>query len=196
MTLTNLDPLLRTFTDALLPESPVTVRRRQGTIDAINASTVDVSIGGLVIPGVSYLRSYAPVVGDVVFVDLNGSDPLVIGSVAAKAWPTFNSAPTPTSGSFISAAGAGAFIKLGTTVHYRYSATITNVGTGTGDVVFTLPVAPHSAVRAFGAGREDGVSGSVLVVYSGGGSIGQIRAGVALASGQQLNVAGTYEAAA
>lgn len=95
MTLTNLDPLLRTFTDVLLPESAVTVRRRQGVVDAVNVSppTIDVTLGGLLIPGLSYLGSYAPVIGDVVVVDLNGSDPLVIGNVTGTGTGSVSTSP-------------------------------------------------------------------------------------------------------
>ena len=115
--------------------------------------------------------------------------------IAHEGWTVFTPTPTPTSGAFTAAIGSGRYIQIGRIVHYHYVATITTVGTGTGDVKFTLPVAPEGNVRAFGVGREDGVTGGIIVVYSGGGSIGQIRAPAALANGQIYDVAGTYEAA-
>lgn len=80
-----IDPLVSALTDALLPESPTAVRRRQGTVQAVNAGpppSLNVTIGGIIIPNVRYLGSYAPTVADVVYVDFNGSDPLVIGAAA------------------------------------------------------------------------------------------------------------------
>jgi hypothetical protein len=47
---------------------------------------VDVVIGTVTIPNVSYLASYSPTIGDTVIVDLtlapSGADPLVIGKLA------------------------------------------------------------------------------------------------------------------
>lgn len=100
--MTHLDPLLRTFTDVLLPDSPTPVKRRQGTVSAVHAGpprTVDVTIGGLIVPGISYLGSYVPTVNDVVFVDFNGPDPLVIGAPAPQgaAYSVVTSATRPSS---------------------------------------------------------------------------------------------------
>lgn len=83
----SLDATAKGLGEALAPQrgpNP-TLTRRQGVVSAVNAGpppTVDVTVGGIVIPAVRYLASYWPTVGDVVIVDFNGADPLVIGSTA------------------------------------------------------------------------------------------------------------------
>lgn len=75
------------------PDSSVRVPRspqlswHQGTLTAIdpNTNTADYQHNGsgLVIPGVRYLHAYTPdnppAVGDVVWMQLHGTDPLIIG---------------------------------------------------------------------------------------------------------------------
>lgn len=63
------------------------VRRRRAEVVAVNAgppASIDIVIGGgnVTVPGVRYLSSYNPVVGDIIWVDLVGDDPLVIGKQA------------------------------------------------------------------------------------------------------------------
>jgi hypothetical protein len=95
--------------EALAPPSGgrPTLTRRLGTVSAITAgppATVDVTVGGIVIPKVRYLASYSATVGDLVVVDFNGADPLVIGATAstvtapptALAWSRFSMAGTTT----------------------------------------------------------------------------------------------------
>jgi len=79
----DLDPLLQDATTALTPTSPTPVQRRQGTVTAVTAGpprTISVVIGTTTIPNVACLAAYIPTVGDVVWVDFNGPDPLIIGS--------------------------------------------------------------------------------------------------------------------
>lgn len=64
------------------------ITRRQGVIQAINGTpptSVDVQLGGsgVTIPSVKFLNSYIPIPSDTVWVDLKGTDPLVIGSVSS-----------------------------------------------------------------------------------------------------------------
>lgn len=110
------------------------------------------------------------------------------------AWTAFSSVPTPSAGTFTTATGAGTWTRhSGRVIEYRYVATITTVGTGSGDCAFTLPVAPASS-QVMGYGRENAATGDKLIVYSGGGSVANIS-GTTLASARTLSVAGTYEAA-
>jgi hypothetical protein len=63
-----------------------TLRLRQAYVVASNNSpkTVDIQIAGdtNTLPSVKYLHSYAPQVGDTVFVLTNGSDILCLGDLA------------------------------------------------------------------------------------------------------------------
>lgn len=65
-------------------DRPEPVRLRQGVVDAVGVSTVDVTIGGsaTVITGVAHLDSYTPTAGDTVWILTNGPDQLVIGKQA------------------------------------------------------------------------------------------------------------------
>lgn len=66
-------------------DDPNQLKLRQGVVAAVNASSVDVTIGAsTTVPGVRFLDSYAPVAGDTVWLLRNGPDALVIGAVAAS----------------------------------------------------------------------------------------------------------------
>lgn len=84
--MTFLDPgVVRDFAEEITPSPQKRLVRRNAVIQAISAgppATVSLTIGSLIIPNVRYLNSYWPTVGDVVFVDFNGPDPLVIGAAA------------------------------------------------------------------------------------------------------------------
>lgn len=87
MTVAGIEQVARQLAVATQPprSGMPTLVRRQGSIVAAstgNPRTVDVSVSGLTILGVRYLASYSPVVGDVVFIDFNGPDPMVIGVLA------------------------------------------------------------------------------------------------------------------
>jgi len=64
-----------------------TLRLRQAYVVATNNSpkTVDIQIAGdtNTLPSVKYLHSYAPQVGDTVFVLTNGADILCLGDLAS-----------------------------------------------------------------------------------------------------------------
>ena len=63
-----------------------TLRLRQAYVVATNNSpkTVDIQIAGdtNTLPSVKYLHSYAPQVGDTVFILTNGADILCLGDIA------------------------------------------------------------------------------------------------------------------
>lgn len=78
----------RDLGEALVPGPPANfgISRRQGTITAVSSTGVTpavatVTIGGTTIAGVRFLASagFSFGTGDVVWVDFNGSDPLIIG---------------------------------------------------------------------------------------------------------------------
>lgn len=63
------------------------VTRRQGVVTAVATgppASLSVEIGGsdTVVSGVRYLNSYSPSVGHTVWVDIQDSDPIVIGRLA------------------------------------------------------------------------------------------------------------------
>lgn len=71
--------------DALHGDDTTYLRRRQGVVAAVYGGypvTVDVTLGGVTLPGIRVLSGYAPVAGDAVMVDLNGPDAMVVGSTA------------------------------------------------------------------------------------------------------------------
>src|SRR5438445_8389104 len=58
------------------PPDPGAVNRRWGIIAAINGApdfTVDVTIGGVVSPGLAYDAAYTPTIGEVVMLDIVGT---------------------------------------------------------------------------------------------------------------------------
>ena len=59
-------------------------RRVKAIVLAITGNTLTLTIGGSAAhqPGIHHLASYTPTVGDVVWVDFQGSDPLVLGTEA------------------------------------------------------------------------------------------------------------------
>lgn len=63
-----------------------TLRLRQAYVVATNNSpkTVDIQIAGdtNTLPSVKYIHSYAPQVGDTIFILTNGSDILCLGDIA------------------------------------------------------------------------------------------------------------------
>lgn len=60
------------------------LRLRQGTVDTVNAASVDITMAGssIVIPGVRHLASYTPTEADNIYLLQSGSDLLVLGKLA------------------------------------------------------------------------------------------------------------------
>ena len=77
------------ISDAGEPD-PISVRRRWGVILAINAdSTVDIDLGGVTVPHVSYDASYHPAVSEVVQVNVVDTDITVIGPTANSTYVSY-----------------------------------------------------------------------------------------------------------
>jgi hypothetical protein len=124
-----------------------------------------------------------------------GFQSMPAATIASEAWTSYTgTTPVPTSGAFTTVSGSGAYIKLGRTVHYRYTVTTTTIGTASGDIRFDLPVSCNTNHKSFGYGREDGIAGDILVVYPFSATQVQIRVPSAMANGKIYDVTGTYEA--
>lgn len=108
---------------------------------------------------------------------------------------TFAPSPTPSSGSFTSVTSAGRYTKIGNQVTVFVNITITNVGTGSGQLNFTLPFLSAGAF-SLGSAMESGVAGLVGVVYTGG-NIGTIRkydwTGTVMGNNYQWQTTVTYQ---
>jgi len=148
------------------------IARRQGVVQAINYQspqnfpiTVDVQLGGsgITIPEVQFLSSYAPVVGDVVWVDLKGTDPLVIGSCQAHIWnaPTFQGTWTNYGGGFMPA-------RYGRD-SYNNVFVIGSIASGTiNTTAFTLPVGYRPYQRLTIAGLDYNSAHCRIDLYTDG----------------------------
>ncbi len=69
---------------------PISVRRRWAVITAINTdSTVDIDLGGVIIPHVSYDASYHPALDEVVQVNVVDTDITVIGPTANSTYVSY-----------------------------------------------------------------------------------------------------------
>lgn len=79
-------------------------------------------------------------------------------------------------------------------IDWSASIAITTNGTGAGNIIFTLPIAPHASVRAMGTGREDNVTGKLLHVVSNGANVSTFNYDntYPASSGCLLNLGGIY----
>jgi hypothetical protein len=80
---------------------------------------------------------------------------------------TWTPVVTPgTSGTITSYTATGTYTKVGRQVTTQFKISITNAGTGTGAVVFTLPFTQGNFTEGgIGCGREDGATGLALEVF-------------------------------
>jgi hypothetical protein len=137
--------------------APVTPRMQQGVVAVVNATTVDLTLGGsaVVTPAVSFLESYQdPTVGDAVWVLCNGPDRLVVGEVGPK--------------------------------HARGRASLTTDGSGNFTIAHGLPTTPTAAffqVYGFpGAGIAATVIGGTLAATTVGGRLWNLSTHAAAAT--------------
>lgn len=104
----------------------------------------------------------------------------IMNSIGA-AWETWTPTITPTSGTFTTiTTNVARYARLQTIVVANLDFTITSVGTGSGVVQFTLPVATRSGANGLTAGafREiavSGFTGVVGVADSGVTTVGSLR---------------------
>lgn len=85
----DLEAVQRALAGRVTPDVPDHLNRRLGVVDDVNTDgTLDVEIGGVVVPGVKRLAHYVPKTGDSVFVEFSGTDPIVVGRAAeVPYWP-------------------------------------------------------------------------------------------------------------
>jgi hypothetical protein len=76
---------LRKFTSQLYAanDRKDDVSIRLGTVESVNSTTVDISLGGATITEVNRLAEYSPVVGDRVLIVRSGAGLVVVGKVAS-----------------------------------------------------------------------------------------------------------------
>jgi microcystin-dependent protein len=132
------------------PPDPGAVNRRWGIVAAYSGPpdyTVDVTVGGVLIPGLAYDAAYTPTVGEVVMLDVVGTDTVVIGTTAPGQWRTGQLEPT-----FLTTPKAGAMFCTGQAISrttyvnlwswvtaHALNGTGKPFGNGDGSTTFTLP---------------------------------------------------------
>lgn len=125
------------------PEAATPITRRQAVVTAVATDSVSINLGGTVIPGVKHLSSYAPIVGEVVWVFMDGSDPLVVGRVGVDAdkWHVVGAAGEPAFENgwtnFLNGWPVAAFRRVRDRTEYRGLIAAGTMGT----TAFTVPVA-------------------------------------------------------
>lgn len=134
---------------------------------------------------------------------MSGADKTKIDAINTSTWSTYTPTVTAFSGTLTTVANqAGRYQQVGKAVHLVVRCSITTNGTGAGGIIFTLPVTAATvspAVVWHGAGREDGLSGSMLQasIGSAGTTMGVLTYNNAYpgGSGAIIEVSITYEAA-
>lgn len=121
------------------------------------------------------------------------------GVADAAAWTAFTPTITASSGSITTKSGVGWYKQIGKTIHCRVALTITTNGTGAGNIIFTLPVAPKLDTRFFNLGLNN-TNGTTLLCYTdnstGNGLLFILSSGAYPgADGAVLHSSLTYEAA-
>lgn len=205
------------------PDGESAVRHRTGVVDAVNADgTVDLDLGGVVVPSVSVLDGASIAVADVVQIVAWSGDLLILGRAAVSAAEHEWIAWTPTLVNLnIGSTGTqvARYTQIGNTVTYLYQATLGGAGISVGAVGVSLPVTPaaHYLVNVSFIGNtvylEAGVAHYVGMARIGGsintaalrniGAGGAFTSTAALSSttpftwgaGDVMEVTGTYEAA-
>lgn len=122
----------------------------------------------------------------------------VAGTDATGAWSTYTPTITAQSGTFTSITSiTGRYKQIGKTVHVNLSFTITTVGTASGYVIASLPVAAKSGVSTFTfSGIRSGLVGLASIIDTSTTiDIVDAAAGASpIAAGRGFYISGTYEA--
>lgn len=131
------------------------------------------------------------------FASSHYSGNLVASFVALDAgWNATSTVVTASSGTITTASGSTRSIKVGKTVHFHSTLTVTTNGTGSGALLFNLPY--PAAVQAVFVGRERATSGSMVQGVATGGASTAVAVytaanGYPVASGSVIEMSGTYE---
>lgn len=160
--------VLRALQQQLQTASATTVTYRQGVVTVASPLSVDLGDSGVAVVGVSALRSYTPLVGDVVGALMFGNDMLVIGAiggleglnvVGAVGQPAFQGTWANNGGAFPSA------------TFYRdrgrvYLSGLIHLGT-IATAAFTLPAGYRPPATQFFATDSNGAHARVSVTAAG-----------------------------
>lgn len=116
-------------------------------------------------------------------------------------WTAWTPTITAQTGTFTTVSGAGRYIAPGKPITWSATITITTVGTASGLIKMTLPVAARAVDLYVGAGREHTSTGKQLLAWTDsttGASacfISFYDNTSAIGAGRTLILGGTYEAA-
>ena len=101
---------------------------------------------------------------------------------------------TASGGTITSATASGKYTKIGNIVRFQLSITISNVGSGTGTLISTLPFSPADANWA-ASGAEDVAAGYTCIVFGNGTNvfIRKYDYSTAIVNGHRLKIAGTFQ---
>jgi len=121
---------------------------------------------------------------------------LPLTGLVATAWTPYTPTASPGAGAFTDVTTAGRWIQVGKIVLFAVTITMTDIGTGSGNLGLTLPTNAYEAGWMC-SGREVGVNGKSL---NGTGSttdmlIYYYDSIVPMASGLVIKLSGSYEAA-
>ena len=113
-----------------------------------------------------------------------------------SAWTAWTPTVTAGVGTLTTKSGAGYWTRIGKTVHFQATLTITTNGTGASAIIFTLPI---NALRAdwMGAGRENNVTGHTVIVIgdTANAFVFNYDNSYPGGTGRSITVSGTYEVA-
>ena len=115
----------------------------------------------------------------------------------ASAWKSYMPTVSANTGTITSYTSTATFKQMGKTIFVQIQVTITNAGTAGGNINVSLPVpAPASPVQVI-SGREGAVTGKSLEGIIAGNNCAVVYYDNTFpgATGSQLNLGGTYQAA-
>ena len=174
----NNTPAFRALVSADIPTIANTQVSGLGTMATQNASAVAIT------SGTAALTS-ATVGGQTVLTDQG-------------AWTAWTPTLTPQSGTITSATAGGRYQQIGRLVYFRANISITNAGSASGYLEFTLPVSALDANWA-GCGYESAVTGDMIRVAGVGTTQGVLflysGSTAVTVTGYGITISGFYEAA-
>jgi hypothetical protein len=163
------------------------------TIQGVNAPWLPLSGGTMT----GALNVVTPAPGD--NSNQAASTAFVDALVLPGAWTAYGVSVGATSGALNNASASGRYKQIGKTVFVQISITILNIGTASGFLTATLPVACSGSASFMLAGRENSVVGftAVGLISSGTGSVTIYRYDntTTIGTNYWLVVSGVYEAA-
>lgn len=172
-----------------------------GAINAINFNDSStggnqIRIGGYLDSGGSaYTGTYAA--NDNIVIDILGAGGGTLAQGTPSAWTAYTPSVTAGVGALTSASATGRYIKIGKTIHFQQSITITDNGTGSVYIATTLPAQAGTGFETITAGRNNSTGKMLQCEITSGATLSRIfnyDNTYPAASGNLLYVSGTYEA--